>query len=392
MKTPVFSELILPFLFSSIMLVVGLYLLARFYRLFKRQIRNEFIRQNVVVWMIAICLILACSPTTGEFYVAYVNHKILLYYAFACLASTIESLFVFNISWLILRYLNKKKVSFRNRMVTMLCTIIACAMIVSVPINYLGNRTEGNAPFKNVEISMLFYFYLGCMTGFIYVTMSYVDLDRKRKLSEKELEVARLQQLKTKAELDALHSKINPHFLYNALNSIADLSITDGTKARKMTIALADLFRYSINYSNHNFSTIKEELEMTEVYLAIEKIRFEDKLNYSISSANEVNHYLVPRFMLQPIVENAVKHGLKATGKMTEISVDVRNGDGTLQIVVGDNGPAFPNELIPGYGVKSIYDKLDLLFPNNYEVHFVSQPKKAVTIYIHKLIKNEPTV
>ena len=83
--------------------------------------------------------------------------------------------------------------------------------------------------------------------------------------------------------MDALHSKVNPHFLYNALNSIADLSITDGKKARKMTIALADLFRYSINYSNNNYSTIKEEVEMAEVYLQIEKIRFEDKLNYSYS-------------------------------------------------------------------------------------------------------------
>jgi len=266
-------------------------------------------------------------------------------------------------------------------------------MIVSIPLNYLGNRSEGNADhFKDVAISMLFYFYLGCMCGFIYIAMSYVDLDRKRKLNEKELEVARLQQLKTKAELDALHSKINPHFLYNALNSIADLSITDGKKARKMTVALADLFRYSINYSNHNYSTIKEELEMTEVYLEIEKIRFEDKLNYSISSTNDVNHYLVPRFMLQPIVENAVKHGLKATGKMTEINIEVKNGNGNLEIVVSDNGPAFPDELSPGYGVKSIYDKLDLLFPNEYEIHFANKPTKGVSIQIHKLIKNEPTV
>jgi sensor histidine kinase YesM len=278
-------------------------------------------------------------------------------------------------------------------MISILCTIVISAMIISAPLNYLGNISEGSAkPWQGVEITMLFYFYLGCMTGFIYIAMSYVDLDRKKKLNEKELEVARLQQLKTKAELDALQSKINPHFLYNALNSIADLSITDGTKARKMTIALADLFRYSINYSNHNYSTIKEELEMTEVYLAIEKIRFEDQLNYRITSTNDVNHYLVPRFVLQPIVENAVKHGLKATGQMTEISVDVRNGDGTLQIVVADNGPAFPNELSPGYGVKSIYDKLDLLFPNTYEVHFANQPKKAVSIYIHKLLKNEPAV
>src|SRR4029079_17675148 len=129
--------------------------------------------------------------------------------------------------------------------------------------------------------------------------MVYVNIERKRKLSEKELELSKLQALKTKAELDALHSKINPHFLYNALNSIADLSVTDGKKARKMTIALADLFRYSINYSNNNFSSVKDEVEMANVYLQIEKIRFEDKLNYTLKIGEGLEHYLVPRFVLQ---------------------------------------------------------------------------------------------
>ena len=90
-----------------------------------------------------------------------------------------------------------------------------------------------------------------------------------------------------------------------------------------MTMALADLFRYSINYSNNNFSTIKDEVEMAEVYLQIEKIRFEDQLNYPVHVDEKLNHYLVPRFVIQPLVENAVKHGLKATGQMTEIMLEV---------------------------------------------------------------------
>lgn len=393
MKGVAFSELILAILFSSGMLVVGMYLLMRFNRLFKRQIRNEFLRQNLVVWMISICMIMATSPTTADFYLSLVKHRMLVFYGFACLAATLESLFVFNISWTVVKYLSKKELSFRSRMVIILCTIIICAMIVSIPVNYLGNLCFGDGPsLKNVEISILFYFYLGGMTGLIYVTMCYMDFERIRKLNEKELEVSKLRELKTKAELDALHSKINPHFLYNALNSIADLSITDGKKARKMTVALADLFRYSINYRDNNYSTIKEELEMAEVYLEIEKIRFEDKLNYSISYGNDASQYLVPRFMLQPIVENAVKHGLKATGKVTQIDIQVKNGSGGLEILIGDNGPAFPNELSPGYGVKSIYDKLDLLFPNNYEIHFKNEPKKGVWIHIYKPTKNEPAV
>ena len=77
---------------------------------------------------------------------------------------------------------------------------------------------------------------------------------------------------------------------------------------------------------------------------------------------------------------------------MTEINITVKNGSDGLNIIVADNGPAFPDELIPGYGVKSMYDKLDLLFPGNYEIHFTNQPEKRVTMNIHKLMKNEPAI
>jgi len=261
-------------------------------------------------------------------------------------------------------------------------------MLTALPINYFSNG--GN--FNNISLSLLFDFYTGSMCGFIYVTMSYVNLERQRKLGEKELEVTKLQQLKAKAELDALHSKVNPHFLYNALNSIADLAVTDGKKARRMTIALADLFRYSINYSHNNFSTVKDEILMTEVYLQIEKVRFEDQLNYSVRVDEEAAHFLVPRFILQPMAENAVKHGLKATGKMTEVNLEVKKIEKGLQINIADNGPLFPKELIPGYGVKSVFDKLDLLFPGQYEIFFRNQPRKEVSICIYKLMKNEPVV
>src|SRR4029079_10354384 len=387
-----FELLVIAVLLSSLTLVAGLYLLANFNRLFRRNIKNELLRKNIVVWLAAICCIMTTVPTTPLFYEALTQNKLPVFYLFECGAATVEGLFVFNISRLMLKYV-RRRTSFRIRMVIILFTIIISIMLISIPMNYFGNAYLGKGPsFVNIEFTLLYSFYTGCLVGFNYVTMSYVDLERTRKLNEKELEVSKLQALKTKAELDALHSKINPHFLYNALNSIADLAITDGKRARKMTITLADLFRYSINYSDNNYSTVKEEVEMTEVYLEIEKIRFEDQLNYSIHLESDVSHYLIPRFLLQPVVENAVKHGLKTTGKMTEINISVKNGSDGLQITVADNGPSFPDELIPGYGVKSMYDKLDLLFPGSYDVHFTNHPQKKVTMNIHKLMKNEPSI
>src|SRR4030095_11384739 len=239
MKPTQFELLVVLVLFSTCMILVSMYLLAKFNKLFKRSIKSEWLRKNIIVWMIAVCLITATAPTTPDFYTAFFKNKVTTLYPFLWFAATLDSIFIFNVSWLVVRYLDRKKLSFRKRMAIILVTIITCCMLLSIPANYLGNEFLGKgASFSNLHISLLFNFYTGCMIGLIYITMSYVDLERKRKLNEKELEVTRLQQLKTKAELDALHSKINPHFLYNALNSIADLAITDGKKARKMTIEI----------------------------------------------------------------------------------------------------------------------------------------------------------
>ncbi len=384
MKSPSFGELTMVVVCCSIILVLGMYLLVRFNSLFRKQISNEVLRKNIMVCLIANCLIISVSPTTIDFYSAYVAGHVLNFYLLDCIGITVEAIIIFNLARAILKKLNARNVSFTKKMTAVFCTIVISTMLLSVPLNFLGNKFMRSKPSLDyVQLSILFSFYTGCMTGLVYIAMSYVDMDRKRKLNEKELELSHLRELKTKAELDALHSKINPHFLYNALNSIADLSVTDGRKARKMTIALADLFRYSINYSNHNYSTVKEEIEMAEVYLAIEKIRFEDQLTYSIQSNGGADHFLVPRFLLQPVVENAVKHGLKATGKMTEIKITIDKGENCIQILVADNGPDFPDDLVPGYGVKSLYDKLDLLFPDMYHILFQNTPEKKLVIHIN---------
>lgn len=383
-----FHHYVLVVLLSTPILVAGLYFLARFNGLFKRYIRNELVRKNLAVWMISICFILAITPTSPEFARNLMAKTVVKYYLIQIAAVTGMVLFVFNVTNAIAELKWVKDASFRKRMGIIMTTIIICTIITGFPVNYFANKGS----FNKVEYTLLFNFYTGCITGLIYVTMNYVDLDRQKKLNEKELELSKLQALKTKAELDALHSKINPHFLYNALNSIADLSITDGKKARYMSVALADLFRYSINYNNSNFSTLKDELVMAQTYLDIEKIRFEDRLTYEVSTTDECSHFLVPRFILQPVVENAVKHALKATGKETRISVNAEMEGDKMVMKVCDNGPAFPAEFSPGYGLKSVFDKLELLFPGNFEVKMINEPEKCFEISILKPVKDESAI
>jgi two-component system, LytTR family, sensor kinase len=370
------------------MALAGIYLLTKFSTLFKGSISNEWLRKNVIVWLVIFFLSGALSPISGNFFYVLAKYGYKGVIIIQLVATTANTLLVYNAVLLLSHWRWFKRQSFIKQQLIITFLLVLMTVVVNAGLTWLMYKTET----QYVKYSIASSIFFATIAGLIYSSLRYLGLESKRKFDEKELEVSRLRELKTKAELDALHSKINPHFLYNALNSIADLSITDGKKARKMTIALGDLFRYSINHSNHNYSSVKDEVEMAEVYLQIEKIRFEDQLTYSIKADAGFNHYLLPRFILQPIVENAVKHGLKATGKMTEIQIEVAGLNEGLLLTVADNGPLFPDELSPGYGVKSIFDKLDLLFPNQYEVRFTNEPRKHVTVHIQKLMKDEPVV
>ena len=389
MKEPTLIQYIAIVFCCLVFAIIGLYFLVNFRRLFRGRIKNELLRKNVAAFLIIFFLSSAITPLGGGFFYMLTKFGWLGTFGIMIVITILYTLIVFNIARLIVENKKLKKLSFVKHKLLLLAALIISSLAINIASVYFLYSSEKQL-MVYLKYSTISNIYLTAAIGIVYAVISYLDLQRKRKFDEKELELSRLQELKAKAELDALHSKVNPHFLYNALNSIADLSITDGRKARNMTIALADLFRYSINYSNNNYSTISDELAMTEVYLQIEKIRFEDQLTYSVKVEEETKHYLIPRFILQPLAENAVKHGLKATGQMTEISLEVKMNKEGVTLNIADNGPLFPEDLIPGYGVKSVYDKLDLLFPGQYEIYFSNHPRKMVSIHLQKLMKNEP--
>ncbi|MBL0306274.1 MAG: histidine kinase [Chitinophagaceae bacterium] len=386
MKEPTTLEYIILIFSCLLFALAGLYILTNFTRLFKQSVRNELLRKNIVAWLAIFCISTAMLPMSGGFFYMLAKWGWWWSVIGQFISTTATTLVVYNTVRFIAENSRFKKLSFIQHNALIVFSLIVTTVAINIPFGYILYGSE-TSYLKYIIINSI---YLAGATGLIYAVISYLDIERKRKFDAKELELSRMSELKAKAELDALHSKVNPHFLYNALNSIADLSMTDGKKARKMTIALADLFRYSINYSQNNYSTINDEMAMTEVYMQIEKIRFEDQLTYSVYVEPATAHYLIPRFILQPLAENAVKHGLKATGKLTEIFLEVRRKDNGVIINIADNGPPFPDELVPGYGVKSVFDKLDLLFPGQYEIHFSNVPRKQVSIQINKLLKNEP--
>lgn len=219
----------------------------------------------------------------------------------------------------------------------------------------------------------------------IAACLLYYWLTRERyqtaKFSEQEAEMLKLNELKTKAELEALQAKINPHFLHNALNSIASLVHLNPDKAEEMTLLLSKFFRYSTSVKSQYYDTVEHELEMVSTYLDVEKVRFDERLNYAIELKDQrLRQRLIPRFLLQPLVENAIKHGISKRAEDGQIRLVIEEKAGRLTLCLHDNGPPFPDTITNGYGLQSIRDKLRLLCGPDATLELVNHPQKHVKI------------
>ncbi|WP_051292786.1 sensor histidine kinase [Olivibacter sitiensis] len=217
-------------------------------------------------------------------------------------------------------------------------------------------------------------------------TIIYISHYRKaliqQKFQEKELELTRTNALRKQAELDALQAKINPHFLYNALNSIVGLIKQDPQKAEQMTINLATLFRHSMNYQQESLVPLSEEMDLLNTYLEIERIRFAERISFQVEMDHSLQNVQIPRFLLQPLVENALKHGLAELPRDGLLKVRIFRENAYLFIQVIDNGKPFPDDLQVGYGLQSTFDKINLLYKGAASVELINKPEKMIQIKI----------
>jgi two-component system LytT family sensor kinase len=174
-----------------------------------------------------------------------------------------------------------------------------------------------------------------------------------------------LRELAASAQLAALRAQVNPHFLFNTLNSIAQLVVTDPAKAEDCIERLANLYRYILNRANAQFVSLADELRMAEWYLEIEQVRFGDALIVEQQIDRRALSTMVPSLILQPLVENAVKHGIgpKVGGGRVTIQASLDNGH--LHLSVMDTGVGVVNrETIfeRGIGLRNIRDRLTQIY------------------------------
>ncbi len=200
--------------------------------------------------------------------------------------------------------------------------------------------------------------------------LSYSRLTRAREL--------RASQVKTRllsARLEALKMQLHPHFLFNTLNSILPLVFRDRDAASRTVVRLADMLRLSLQNEGSDLIPLRKELELLQVYLEIQQTRFQDRLTVRLDVEPGVADALVPNLILQPLVENAIKHGIAARPGSGHIEVHARReASERLHLLVRDDGPGPTGAAVRspegGVGLRNTRDRLELLYPGRHEFEF----------------------
>lgn len=202
-------------------------------------------------------------------------------------------------------------------------------------------------------------FGAGYLLYLLSVASQYVILSLEAS-REAEARVMETNILAREAELKALKVQINPHFLFNSLNSISALTSIDPSRARDMCVLLGDFLRMTLGLGERNLVRFSEELELLQKYLAIEKIRFGDRLIMREAIQEESKVCLLPPLLLQPLVENAIKHGIAGLPEGGELRLTSDQKNGRLAIVVENSwDPDAPPRRSGGLGLKNVQRRLE---------------------------------
>lgn len=177
-----------------------------------------------------------------------------------------------------------------------------------------------------------------------------------------EVDKWKLEAAVKDAELLALKSQINPHFMFNCLNNIRSLVIENPEKARDMILHLSDLLRYSLQFSNKEKINLEDELEIVKNYLTLESIQYEDRLQYKLEINEETLEMKIPPMAIQLLVENAIKHGISLLPNGGEIRIATHLNDGNLIVEVINTGQLENVRSVTGIGLNNAAERLRLLF------------------------------
>ncbi|WP_035348505.1 sensor histidine kinase [Edaphobacter aggregans] len=247
-------------------------------------------------------------------------------------------------------------------------------------------KMPGPGTFLQIQSRTFYNGLLAC--AILYTTLLLVGylLDSRERLARQQTETARLNEQLVKAQLSALRHQIEPHFLFNTLNSIAGLvRERRNDDAVSMIVELSDFMRRVLKDSSLHHVPLSEELDFARKYLDIQKVRFVDRLHCSIEVPDDLLLAQVPTLILQPMVENAIKHGIARRAHGGAIRILASRGNDKLTLSVYNDGPSLPangTNVSTGIGISNIRTRLESLYGDNFEFTMQNQPPGGVQVSV----------
>lgn len=213
----------------------------------------------------------------------------------------------------------------------------------------------------NTLLFLLVYFILNIFTLIVWLWLNNIEKEGREKRS------IEIEKLAKESELEGLKLQLQPHFLFNSLNSVNALLHENPEEASKMVLLLSDFFRSSLKKSQNNLIPLKEELETIQLYLQIEEIRFSGRLFIDIQLDDKCSSLTLPALILQPIIENAIKYGLYGTTQKVNIEIEAKAYN--KHLIISISNPFEKDQSFDingtGFGLKSVSRRLYLLYARN---------------------------
>jgi signal transduction histidine kinase len=215
---------------------------------------------------------------------------------------------------------------------------------------------------QSFQFLLLKTWHLNILYYWVIIAVSHA-FEYAKKFRERELRAAELEKRLTEARLQALQMQLNPHFLFNTLHAISSLMHRDVEAADRMLVRLSDLLRRALDTSDTQEVTLREELDFLRRYAEIEQTRFGDRLKIQMSIAPDALDALVPNLVLQPLLENAIKHGIEPHARGGQVEIRAERDGESLCLEVHDNGAGLPNgNVVEGIGVSNTRARLTQLY------------------------------
>lgn len=274
------------------------------------------------------------------------------------------------------------RVENRYRLKGAVLIYLACAVLTGILHRLLGTLTEfvirllafgesaSLVAFFEVRKIALIGGSLDSGITFLVIILAFAAMSTVLRNQRQRRQIQKIQQQLTQSQLDALQSQLQPHFLFNTLNGIVAAIHAAPQKAESMVTQLANILRFSLDNSRQQTVELTEEFRILEDYLNIEKARLGERINFQISVAAECQKLHVPPLICQPLVENAVRHGIAPFNRPGQLRIDARMEQGNLAIIIEDSGSLFDGEAEKGVGLSNCKARLKVLFHESATLQF----------------------